>query len=361
MDTMEIDEVNDDIDLISNPIQEFLSSKLRDIRAKNARIESELTKKKALLKEYLNNSPSSDDVKIEKIWKRVCNDFYVIAFKMSNQVKHVPMRVSNILLNWDSSSLITYKLNVFKIDEDNFDVNNGFDEEGIVVLSIEKPNFLKQLLFKIDAVLIYEITGVEYQINIPEFKIESNDFSDVLLELKPTEILNGNYEDLLILYSCYERFYLKGELNSFMQRDIATIFGIDCMFREINLKNNKKMFYIDGISTVLNGGLIEMLTTNENEFQFVVVCKDEEVLLQLLHYFYKNIQGIQILPKTINLELEDDSLTEALRREISIIKKYFSNGKEDKKVHDILEFRNELSEIQYETDCLYALSNNKSE
>lgn len=76
-------------------------------------------------------------------------------------------------------------------------------------------------------------------------------------------------------------------------------------------------------------------------------------MIQCLHYLYKNVHGLSLLPKPYAYSFSNDNvkLSECLLQEIALIARYYNRNDDDKNNKDqYAAFRNKLADVELETD-----------
>lgn len=179
-----------------------------------------------------------------------------------------------------------YKRKIYEFEEDgtNLGILKTFPLESDIVktnstlvLAIDKPDFIDQLSYDVNGIIIYsnampESENEEKQIGIPTVKIEIKDSLDKSLRISTEELLALATKGILSCLIGQIEFYLVAKVLEHPP-DLISNISLLCLYIELDLQSNKKVFLIDNICNSIDGSLIEISAREDQEiFDMKIMC-----------------------------------------------------------------------------------------
>lgn len=201
----------------------------------------------------------------------------------------------NLVLKWDSSFPLTYKVKHFtrykqpqkqsnvlpekldkiiknlesidyhnqKLTENEWICTDEVKECSVIVATFNIPEFVAKSSYTIAGVLEYQFRERDYQRNIPEFQISVNDVISKTNAVKDFEIYSGEEEGLLSALTVNEENKLIVCVSKTLYTSLENIFEYECVFKKVNtVSGSKKWFFRDGI---VDGSGILLFLEKETE------------------------------------------------------------------------------------------------
>ncbi|KAK4884455.1 hypothetical protein RN001_000726 [Aquatica leii] len=332
MEDIEFIELNDiDIDEIgSDPIRKFLLHKLKEIQLNNEDLETQINRRKEVLNKCLEKVTTElkqNILEVTNVWQKIFHGKWIIGIEVKNADESGVAQNVDVTLQWDAAASFTYRTNCFNrfkpfasrneklpnelaaitktMEKGNTKTSNFFENECLrstdikniatILVSFPIPEFTDRQNYQLTGILTYEYKTKELHLNISTIEISVSDMH--LHDLKKYDIVSGDEKAFLSILAASEEIHLIAEYelnNTSLEKRLE----FDCLFKKINIRSKRKSsFFVDCLSEVANDTVIILQQHDDNIYDFLIYARDKSVCQFLLHYIYKLIPTLLILPK----------------------------------------------------------------
>lgn len=300
---------------------------------------------------------------------------------------HVPKKHKPIIekLSTKLNSLAP-EINVAKLDHPDGEwlPTKDLKNTGAILIVVDIPEFTERTSYEVNGVLVYQKQKIQ-QTQFPKLSLEVWDLTNDSLLVKKVDLMQGRSESFLATLAVHEETKLFVNLPDAHGRTLDSILEIDCLFRRMGVVSSGQWYAAEDASKGFEGLVMQVAHDDriENKKYFNVFSKSTTQMLTLLHYLYKNIPGVAVLPTSseeaflvhsndaskgsseIFLRNDVRQLGLAMEEEVKLTKEYCEELMEKENVVDKIQIENErkveryksfrlkLAKLENDTDLLY--------
>ncbi|RZB94440.1 uncharacterized protein BDFB_005286, partial [Asbolus verrucosus] len=224
----------------------------------------------------------------------------------------------NVILDWDSASPLNYKFHLISANfmTDGLRWTNHLGKSGQIIIIFDAPLFVDQLAYAVTCSINFRRNRKKITRKLPStIQLTSQDITDNSTIVQMYRMIDGSIDDFLACAHTGEKHEFVMLIPTNWGRLLETTLEVDCSLRKLNITSDRKYFVAHKLSPALEGALLEI---ENDEFSKTAhlntYCKDQNVVIALIHYLHRHIIDVVIIPKP--LYQPDSSLLESIRNSL---------------------------------------------
>ncbi|XP_064212000.1 uncharacterized protein LOC103314287 isoform X2 [Tribolium castaneum] len=273
------------------------------------------------------------------------------------KIFHIKRQINNIniTLAWSSSSALNYNLHLLSdFSRGGLKFTPYIMHSGLVAIILDAPFFTDAHSYTISGFMTFKQNSEKHRVELPtNVELTAEDITNNSVIVHLAKVMEGSKNDLfaLALSGVKHEFVMIFDTNQ-----LQNILETDCLLKKVCVTCENCFYVAHEICPELDGVLLEVEIDSGGTFNFNTYCKSLETTIALLHYLYRHIIDVVIVPKPLyqpDLSLSDltQLLKKSLNEELNMLRQNAGG--------DLKELKEKLCDLEHQSDVLVARINQK--